>query len=228
MRVIVVLFLLSFFSTFASAENQGQLSPEQAIQMMRAQAEVKAREEDFNSPKKPAMPKDRIVKGSRSAPIQLVEYSDFQCPYCSRGADNVETLRKKYGKKLVVMFKHLPLNFHQYAMPAAKFYEAIALQSADKAHQFHDKVFKEQPSLTAKGLAFLEETAKDLKVNMEKLKKDAESDVVKKRIEADMAEAKDLGFSGTPGYVVAGVRFFGAYPPEELSQVIDRRLAQKK
>lgn len=228
MRRAATLLLIPLFFLTRSALTESQLSPEQAIQMMRAQAEQRAQEEDFQQPKKPQLPKNRAVKGSLTAPITIVEYSDFQCPYCSKGAANIEALRQKYGKKIVVMFKHLPLPFHPHAMPAAQYYEAIAIQSTEKAHRFHDAIFQNQREFTAKGVDYLESTAKGLGVKMEKLKKDLSSDEVKKRIDSDISEAKTFGFSGTPGYVVAGVRLFGAYPVEAFSEIIDRRLAQKK
>ena len=202
-------------------------SPDEAVRMMQIQAEMRRMEEDFKTPVKVTIEKGRATLGNASAPIHIIEFSDFQCPFCQRGFDTVEALRQKYGKKVFFMFRHLPLSFHPLAMPAAKYFEAINLQGGAKAYKFHDTVFKNQSQFVAEGEKFLEATAKKLGVNMTKLKKDLESDTVKKRIESDQAEAQKLGLSGTPGFVAAGVRVAGAYPPEHFIQIIDRRLAEK-
>jgi len=214
------------FSLLFSQALQGE-SPDEAIRMMQAQAEMRRMEEDFKTPIKVEMEKGRAILGDRGAPISIVEFSDFQCPFCSRGYETVEALRQKYGKKIVFMFRHMPLSFHPLAMPAAKYFEAIALQAPKKAYQFHDAIFKNQQQFVAEGEKFLETNAKKLGVNMTKLKKDIESETVKKRIASDMAEAQKLGLTGTPGFVAAGVRVAGAYPADHFSQIIDRRLAER-
>jgi protein-disulfide isomerase len=209
------------FSEKASAETD-------AMQAMQAQMEAKQREEQFKTPLKPEVAKDRAVSGNRSAPILLVTYSDFQCPFCRQGFTSVQEVLKKYGKKVAFMFKNFPLtNMHPYAMPAAIRFEAIALQSAKKAYQFHDEVFSHQERIS-EGEPFLDEVAKKLSVNMTKMKKDMDSDKVKERIAADTAEAQSYGMRGTPGFVVAGVALKGAYPTTAFEEIIDRRLAERK
>ena len=86
--------------------------------------EKKQREEEFKNPLKPAIDESRVIFGNKSAPITIVEFSDFQCPYCTRGYQTVQEIRKAYGDKVRVVFKHLPLDFHPLAMPAAKYFEA--------------------------------------------------------------------------------------------------------
>jgi protein-disulfide isomerase len=221
------LLSLSFLLAFtARAENFPQ-NDEEFFRQMRAKRDAEQLEEELKNPKKPEMPKDRAVRGNRSAPIVVVEYSDFQCPYCKKGFEIAEELKKKHGNKMVFMFKNFPLQFHPMAMPSAKRFEAIALQSPSKAYAFHDCVFKNQEKLAGGGEAFLDECTKTAKANVEKAKKDAESDTVKKHIDADMAEAQNYGISGTPGFVVMGVTLKGAYPIEMFEQIIDKRLAKK-
>jgi protein-disulfide isomerase len=188
------------------------------------QAEEKRMEEEFKSPKQPKIDDNRVVFGAKSAPITIVEYSDFECPYCAKGYENLEAVRKQYGDKVKVVYKHLPLDFHPLAMPAAKYFEAFALQHPDKAEKFHDEVFKNQRALKEKKEAFLQETAKKLGANMDKLKKDLDSEAVTGRIAADMEEAKSFGFNGTPGFLINGVSLKGAYPPPFFQKIIDRHL----
>lgn len=189
-----------------------------------AKADEKKREEEFANPKKPEITKNRAILGKKEAPVTIVEFSDFQCPYCSRGYETVKAVVKEYGDKVRVIYKHLPLDFHPLAMPAAQYFEAINLQSSEKAYKFHDYIFENQGGLKSKGKKFLLEAAKKAGANISKMKKDLESDVVKKIIAADMAEAKKFGFSGTPGFLINGVMLKGAYPVSEFKVIIDRHL----
>lgn len=218
----IFLILLSTVTVFAE---QG-LSQQDAqfLQMMQQKAEAEQRENEFKNPKKPKLANDRAVLGSLSAPIIIVAYSDFQCPYCSRGANTIEEVRKKYGKKVAFMFKHLPLPFHEMAQPAAEYFEAIALQEPAKAYKFHDEVFKNQQELKSGGDNFLAGLAKKVGADMERLKKDLKSPKVQKRIEDDKAEARSFDISGTPGFIVAGVTLKGAYPLQSFEEIIERKL----
>ncbi|MFM8269287.1 MAG: DsbA family protein [Pseudomonadota bacterium] len=221
MKLIFVAFL-SMAPLFAE---QG-LSQQDAqfLQMMQQKAEAEQRENEFKNPKKPKVSKERAVLGSLSAPIVIVAYSDFQCPYCSRGASTIEEVRKKYGKKVAFVFKHLPLPFHEMAQPAAEYFEAIAIQDSAKAYKFHDEVFKNQQDLKTKGEGLLAEIAKKVGANMEQLKKDLKGTKVKERIEADKAEASSFEISGTPGFIVAGVTLKGAYPLQSFEEIIEKKL----
>ena len=106
----------------------------------RQEQERQKLEQSFDNPLEPLVRKDENIRGNPNAPITLVEYSDFECPYCSQALATVEELRKKYGSNLRFIYKHLPLNFHPNAMDAAKYYEGIRLQSGKKAWKFHDEL----------------------------------------------------------------------------------------
>lgn len=181
-------------------------------------------EEAFKNPKKAAITDKTMIRGPKDAKYTLVEYSDFECPYCKRGAETVEALRKKHGNNLRFIFKNLPLPFHAKAMPAAQYFEAAALQSPEKAWQFHDKLFQNQSQL---GEAFFKDTAKALGLDVAKLEKDAKSKEVADKIAADMKEAKELGFSGTPGFLLNGVPVKGAYPVEYFDTIVSKLEAKK-
>ncbi|NBX67446.1 MAG: thiol:disulfide interchange protein [Proteobacteria bacterium] len=221
-------FFLSFIliSSIVRAEGMPQ-NDQEFMRYMQAKAEQAQREDEIKNPKKPEMGKDRAVLGDRNAKIKLFVYSDFQCPYCKRGYETVEELKKKYGKKLVVTFKHLPLPFHPMAMPAAKRFEAIALQSPKKAYAFHDEVFKNQERI-AGGEAFLDEMVKKVGANLDKVKKDMESPVVQRNIASDQEEAQKFGIQGTPGFVIAGVTIKGAYPVEAFEEILQKRFGNSE
>ncbi len=193
---------------------------------MRDQQEEAAKEQEkrFADPLKPTLANDQVFKGPDTAKITIVEYTDFECPYCSKGADSMKALLKKYGDKVRVTVKHLPLPFHQNAMPAARYYEAIRLQNPQAALKFHDELFANQGKLRQDGEKYLEEAAKAVGAKVEKLKKDLKSAQVDAKIKADTDEARTFGFRGTPAFLVNGVPVRGALPPEEFEKIIDRLL----
>lgn len=190
--------------------------------------EKKSRDEEFKNPLKPELQEGRVVFGKKDAPVTIFEYSDFQCPYCSRGYQTVKQVEKEYGDKVKIVFKHLPLDFHPLAMPAAKYFEAIAKQSPEKAEKFHDSLFENQAQMKDKGEKLLSETAKKLGVDMKKLATDLNDESIAKRIAADMEEAKKFNMSGTPGFIINGVSLRGAYPFSEFKQIIDQHLSKVK
>jgi protein-disulfide isomerase len=199
--------------TRTAAEEQARLRKEAE------EAEKKAYEDSFKNPLQPAIDDKTRVRGNTSARYTLVEYSDFQCPYCAAGYQLVEELRKKYGNELRFIFKHLPLPFHSQAMPAAQWLEAVAIQSPEKAWRFHDLLFQNQDKL---GGELFRKTARDLGLDVERCEKDIDSQAVKDRIAADMEEATRFGFEGTPGFLLNGIPVKGAYPVAHFGEIISR------
>lgn len=185
----------------------------------REEEERKKLEESYNNPLKPEIRDDELIRGNKNGQLVLVEYSDFECPFCARGYKTVLTLLEKYKGKIKFVYKHLPLSFHPQAMIASQYYEAIRLQNEDKAIKFHDAIYEDQRSLQ-KGEAFLKAEAKKLKVDMNKLAKDIKSDKVMNRIKQDQAEAAKFGFQGTPGFLLNGVPVKGAYPVSHFEGIV--------
>lgn len=204
--------------------NEMALEEQARTQMEAEEAEKAAYEEAFKNPLIPAIDDKTRIRGAKDAKYTLVEYADFQCPYCAAGYQTVEELRKKYGNDIRFIYKHLPLPFHPQAMPAAQWLEAIAIQSPEKAWKFHDIIFENQDKL---GGDFLRKTAKDLGVDVEKCEKEIDSQTVKDRIVADMDEAKKYGFEGTPGFLLNGVPVRGANPPAYFEGIIEKLNATK-
>jgi protein-disulfide isomerase len=188
-------------------------------------AEIQRRVAQMKNPLKPEIETNRIIKGNASAPITIVEYSDFQCPYCAVGAKTMEQLFKKYDGRIRLIYKHNPLPFHKAALPAAVYFEAIARQDSKKALKFHDILFADQRRLE-KGEQALREIAASLGIDMKILDKDLKSKEVIERIQKDMAEANKFGFSGTPAFIVNGISLPGAYPLQEFIEVIE--MTEKK
>jgi protein-disulfide isomerase len=192
---------------------------QQRRQQEQEEAAKKEFEDSFKNPKKPEITGKTRVRGNKDAKYTLVEYSDFQCPYCARGYSTVEALRKKYGGNLRFIYKNMPLPFHPQALPAAKWYEAVALQSPEKSWLFHDKMFQNQDKL---GVDFFKETVKSLGLDVAKAEKDAGSQAVADKIEADSKEGKQMGFDGTPGFLLNGIPVKGAYPMDYFDSIIAR------
>lgn len=184
-------------------------------QEQRAAAQM---EEQFKNPVKIPIG-NSPVKGPKNAKVTIVEFSDFQCPYCARGRITIEQVLKAYPNEVKVVFKNLPLPFHKNAMGAAK--AALAAAKQGKFWEMHDELFKNQRNLSQD---FYIKTAQKLGLNVEKFKKDMNSPEIKKQIDEDMALARKHGIRGTPGFFVGGVAVKGAYPFEHFKKIIDRWL----
>lgn len=212
---------------FVEVVNEAVRTAQESAREDEQKEEATRLEEEFKNPKKPVVEDGRVIFGKKDAPVTIVEYSDFQCPYCSRGYQTVKEVEKMYPEKVRIVFKHLPLDFHPMAMPAAKYFEAIAMQDHKKAEKFHDEVFTNQKELNQDGEKFLKNVAKKVGADLKKIEKDLNSESIAKRIAADMEEAKKFDFSGTPGFLINGVSLKGAYPPPEFKKIIDRHLGEK-
>lgn len=205
---------------FIDALNNAVKKAQEGQSAKREEEEKKQLEESFNNPLVAEIRSDENFRGPKDAPITLIEYSDFECPFCARGFNTVSELLEKYKGKIRFVYKHLPLSFHPQAMIASQYYEAIRLQNPEKAWQFHDAIYKDQRRLQ-NGEKFLKEIATKLKVDMKKLATDINSEAVTKRIEADMAEAGKFGFQGTPGFLLNGIPVKGAYPTAHFDSLIE-------
>lgn len=161
------------------------------------------------------------VKGPANAKITIIEFSDFQCPFCTKGRKTMDDLMKANPNDVKLVFKHLPLAFHPEAMPAAK--ATFAAQQQGKFWEMHDALFDNQSSL---GAELYESTAKKLGLDMEKFKKDMNSPAAEEAVKADMAIAEKNDIRGTPGFFVNGVAVKGAYPQSHFQMIIDRLLGK--
>jgi len=188
-------------------------------------AEKERVEAEWKTPLQPNVPDTRPVLGNKSAPILIVEYTDFECPFCARGYQTLEQVRKTYGDKVKLVVKNLPLPNHQMAVPAARRFEALMVSSPEKAWKFYHEVFTHQADLNAGKEKYLDSVVKKVGGDVEKVKKEMESEKVVKTIQEDMEEAQKFGFSGTPGFIVAGISVRGAYPFDTFKEIIDRKLA---
>ncbi|MFP2962920.1 DsbA family protein [Myxococcus sp. 1LA] len=159
------------------------------------------------------------VKGAQNAPITIVAFSDFECPFCSRVVPTLKQLEDQYGNKIKVAFKNQPLPFHANAKPAAA--AALAAHEQGKFWEYHDKLFANQRALDR---ASLEKYAQELGLNMDKFKAALDQGKFNAQIEADMAQASSLGANGTPTFFINGRTLVGAQPVDAFKRVIDEEL----
>ncbi len=213
---------------FIEVVNKAAQEAQRKAQQKAQEDESKSREEEFKNPLKPEINESRILFGKKDAPVTIVEYSDFQCPFCGRAFGTVKQLESEYKDQIRIIFKNMPLDFHPMAMPAAKYFEAITHQGMDKAQKFHDYVFSHQAELNVKKDALLKEAAKKAGADMKKLEKDLNDPSIMAEINKDIDEAKKFNITGTPGFIINGVSLRGAYPIEEFKSIIDRQLKDSK
>lgn len=164
------------------------------------------------------------VLGSDKALVTIVEFSDFQCPFCKRGEDSLKKVREAYGDKVRIVWKHEPLPMHPRAEPAAELALEARAQKGDKGFwDAHDKLFESAPKLED---ADLEAVAKDLGINVEKAKAAIKEHKYKKEIDADQDQADDFQASGTPHFFINGRRLVGAQPYEKFKGMIDEEITK--
>jgi len=164
---------------------------------------------------------ESAVKGPATALITLVEFSDYQCPFCSRGHNTVLELEKQYEGKIRVVMKQHPLDFHPNAKPAAL--AALAAGEQGKYWDMHNKLFANQQAL---GDATYEQYAKELGLNVEKWKADLQSPKFQAQIAKETQLAMQLGATGTPAFFINGKKISGAQPIENFKKVIDEELTR--
>jgi protein-disulfide isomerase len=144
---------------------------------------------------------DSPILGKADAPVALVEFSDFQCPYCARVQPDLKALLQKYPDKVKLVFKHFPLDFHQQARPAA--IATMAAQEQGKFWEMHDLLFQNQAALDP---AKFEEYAKQAGLDVARFKKDYEAKKAEydKRVTSDIQLGSQSGVMGTPSLYIGG------------------------
>jgi protein-disulfide isomerase len=162
-------------------------------------------------------------KGAKTAPVTIVMFSDFQCPFCSRVEPTVKQIEQKYQGKVRIVWKNYPLPFHQNAMPAAE--AAMAANDQGKFWEMHDKLFANQQTLDR---ATYEKHAAEIGLNVDKFKADLDSGKYKAAINADVQYGNSLGGGmGTPTFFINGHKVAGAMPLDSFSSIIDEELKKK-
>ncbi len=162
----------------------------------------------------------RPARGPETAPVTIIEFSDYECPFCKRAEPTVAQVLKTYGDKVRFVYRHYPLEFHAKARPAA---EAAACAAAQgKFWEYHDKVFASDDL----GETKLKAIAGELGLDQAKFDACLANHERKSEVDQDMADASAVGVTGTPAFFINGRMISGAQPFEKFKEIIDEELAR--
>ncbi|MFB2876575.1 DsbA family protein [Floridanema aerugineum] len=237
-RICILLLTLTFFLWTSPAQAANRISPqleEQVLQIIRQHPEaivesVQAYQQKIQNQLVQAQQAfvaqmktnpDAIIgqspiTGAPAKKIILVEFSDFQCPYCAQAHKTIKDFMAKHQDEVTLVYKHFPLSsIHPEALPAAK--AAWAAGQQGKFWQYHDALFTQQNKL---GEEFYLETAKNLNLDLEKFNSDRQT--AEKSITEDMILGESVGISGTPFFVLNGATFSGAVQLSDVEDVLAR------
>jgi len=157
--------------------------------------------------------------GPADAPVTIVIFGDFECPFCARGQVTIDKLRAKFKDRVRLVYKHNPLPFHSHAFMAAR--AAMAAHAQGKFWAYHDALYQAKAKLDDNTFYTI---AKRLKLDMERFRADLESTKFDARISADQALSSSLGATGTPAYFINGRPLEGAMPELEFLLLIAEEL----
>jgi len=161
--------------------------------------------------KPPVGPQDHR-QGDPDAPIQLVEYGDYECPFCGQAYWSVKAVQEALGDDVLFVFRNFPLaQAHPHALAAAQSAEAAGLQG--RFWEMHDVIFEHQDMLDE---ANLFRFAEALGLDMERFARDFASPEVAEKIRADFLSGARSGVNGTPTFFVNGERYDGSWAPQDF------------
>lgn len=166
---------------------------------------------------------DDYIKGDPNAPITIIEFSDFECPFCAKFySQTLPSIQQKYidTGKVKFVYKDFPLNFHKNAQKAAEAAQCAGDQG--KYWEYHDKIFDNQPSLN---LENLKKWAIDLSLDINEFNQCLDSGKYYDEVQRDMEEGTAAGVRGTPAFFINGVFLSGAQPFSAFEKIIEAELA---
>jgi len=162
---------------------------------------------------------DAPSKGNPKAPIQIIEFSEFQCPFCKKARPVVQQIMDTYKDKVFYAFRDFPLSFHKQARKASVAAHCAGEQG--KYWEYNTLLFENQGEQDPDNL---KKFAKDMGLNDKKFASCLESDKYEKLIDRNIADGSKAGVSGTPAYFINGIFVSGAQPFEKFKDIIDEEL----
>ncbi len=165
---------------------------------------------------------DDPTVGPADAPITIIQFAEYQCPYCGKARESLDRVEKQYEGKVRLVFRDFPLDFHPRAVPAAVAANCAGKQ--DKYWPVHNAIMKDQQSLADADLLAIAKTAGVDIASWEECRKDPamEAEVAK-----DLDDGRKAGVSGTPAFFINGIFINGAQPFEKFKAIIDAELKRK-
>jgi protein-disulfide isomerase len=166
------------------------------------------------------IPADDPARGPESALVTIIEFSDFQCPFCRGAEDTLEAIRRQYGDQVRLVYMDFPLRFHVHAMLAASAARCAGEQG--KLWQYREALLANRINLR---LNDLEATAEQLGLDTAQFEACLENGRYYGSIKRDIAEGRYLGVAGIPTFFINGRRVAGSQKLESFEKLIDRQLA---
>jgi protein-disulfide isomerase len=179
--------------------------------------------DNLKAPKVEVATAGRPERGGAKAPVTIVEFSDYQCPFCKRGEDSVQKVFDTYGDKVRIVFRDYPLPFHERARPAAE--AASCANAQGKFWDYNKKLFANQGALSDDNF---KSYAKDLGLDAAKFDECYAKKPFSAAIDKDLADGAAAGVNGTPAFFINGRSLSGAQPFEKFKEIIDEELASAK
>jgi protein-disulfide isomerase len=165
-----------------------------------------------------AVGKSDHVQGAGDAPVTLLEYGDYQCPFCADMHPMIKAIAKSLGSQMRFVFRHMPLlEMHPYAQHAAEAAEAAAVQG--KFWEMHDAIYRQQSEL---GSDLLHQLAVKLKLDIAQFDADSEARRFRPRVKRDFMSGMRSGVASTPAFFVNGRRYDGALDQASLLSAVGR------
>ena len=189
---------------------------EQYLDTLRAKTPVRVM---LEPPRQKFAASDSPSRGSANAPIEMIEFSDFQCPFCLRANPTVQQVLNTYGDRIRFVYRHYPLPNHPNARPAAE--AAACANEQGKFWPYHDRLFANPAKLSD---ADLKQNAAELGLDTSKFNACVDSHKAKAQIDADVRAGEDAGVDGTPAFFINGRMISGAQPFDVFKKVIDEEL----
>jgi predicted DsbA family dithiol-disulfide isomerase len=160
------------------------------------------------------------ARGPEDAPVTIVEFSDFNCPYCQRVTTTLETLRLRYPERVRLVYRHFPLDMHPRARPLAE--ASVCADEQGAFWEFHDRVFETAAPLADDAIRDL---AASLELDLDAFEACLDSGRAASVVEQDLRDGAAVGVTGTPAFFVNGIPLSGAQPAEAFVKLIERELA---
>lgn len=177
--------------------------------------------EDTNTVWKVALHGDEPTKGGAEPLVTIVEYTDFQCPFCSKARNSLDEVEKAYGDKVRIVFKNLPLDFHKQAFLAAE--AALCGKDQGKFWEMEKQLFANQQALMPEQLPG---HAKEVGMDVAKFEACLKDHKYKAHVEKDMAAAGKVQATGTPAFYINGRKLGGARPFDDFKKIIDEEITK--
>ena len=221
--LVVATFIVSIASFFGVLSLAGSMIPTPVTGNVAKDVEVKAAEPKPTQPevtRASVTADDDPSKGPADAKVTIIEFSDFQCPFCARVQPTLKQIADTYGDQVRIVFRDFPLSFHNDAQKAAE-----AAECADDQGifwEYHDLLFANQGSL---GVLSLKQYATNLGMDTVTFDSCLDSGKYAQEVKDDLADGSRAGVRGTPAFFINGIPLSGARPFADFKQIIDSELA---